>query len=112
MLPAAQRLRRTSDIQSVYKTGRATFTPAVRVLAKATQLAQNRATVVVSTRVSKKAVERNRLKRQLRATLRKLLMQTNGTHDIVIIVQPKALKVDTTQLISALIFCFNKLHLL
>lgn len=112
MLPAAQRLRRTSDIQSVYKTGKVAYTSFFRVLAKTTQFTQSRATVIVSTRVSKKATERNRLKRRVRVVLRDLLTQTKGTHDIVIIAQPKAVAIDFSQLAAALTAGFKKLRLL
>lgn len=112
MLPAAQRLRRTSDIQHVYKTGRSVFTPVLRLLAVPTALSHSRATVVVSNRVSNRAVDRNRLKRRLRVDLQPLLKQMVKTHDIVVIVQAKALQSESGQLTTALQQAFTKARLL
>lgn len=116
MLPATQRLRRTSDIQRVYKTGRAISTPVLRVFAAATAQTQavgqsSRATVVVSTRVSKKATDRNRIKRRIRTDLRPLLTSLAEAQDIVVVAQPKAATLDGAQLTGALQSCFKRLRL-
>ncbi|MEN9214084.1 MAG: ribonuclease P protein component [Gloeomargarita sp. DG02_4_bins_56] len=47
--------------------------------------------VVVSTKVSKKAVQRNRLKRQIRAALRRLLPRCRPGWQMVVTAQPLAL---------------------
>ncbi|APB33412.1 ribonuclease P [Gloeomargarita lithophora Alchichica-D10] len=49
------------------------------------------AAVVVSTKVSKKAVQRNRLKRQMRSVLRQLLPECTPGWQMVITAQPQAL---------------------
>ncbi|EKD78867.1 MAG: hypothetical protein ACD_41C00241G0001, partial [uncultured bacterium] len=60
------------------------------------------ATVVVSTRVSKKAVERNRIKRRLRPILKKILNQAGPSRDVVVVVQQRALQANTAELEQAL----------
>ncbi|WP_247215583.1 ribonuclease P protein component [Synechococcus sp. C9] len=47
--------------------------------------------VVVSSKVSKKAVQRNRLKRQIRAALRQLLPACTPAWQMVVTAQPQAL---------------------
>jgi ribonuclease P protein component len=47
--------------------------------------------VVVSSKVSKKAVQRNRLKRQMRAALRQLLPACTPGWQMVVTAQPQAL---------------------
>ncbi|MEN9215985.1 MAG: ribonuclease P protein component [Gloeomargarita sp. HHBFW_bins_162] len=49
------------------------------------------AAVVVSSKISKKAVQRNRLKRQMRAAIRQLLPQCTPGWQMVITAQPPAL---------------------
>lgn len=49
---------------------------------------------IVSSKISKKAVERNRIKRLLRLIIKELLEDINGGHDIVIIAKKGALKIE------------------
>lgn len=102
MLPRARRLTATSEIEQVYKQGRRVFHPLVRLVYCSGVQAASRATVVVSKQVDKRAVERNRLKRIVRALLPELL--TNLTHlpkDLIFIVQPSARGTTRLQLITA-----------
>jgi ribonuclease P protein component len=54
-------------------------------------LTNNRYGIIISSKVSKKAVERNKLKRQIRVVLRKLDKHLNHGYDLIIIVLPIAL---------------------
>lgn len=71
-----------------------------------------RMTVVVSKQVSKRAVDRNRLKRRLRAHMAKLLPQLKRTVDMVITVQPKGLTATALELRTVLEANLVKLKLL
>ena len=62
-----------------------------------------RFTVVVSTKISKSAVVRNRLKRQIRATLALYARQPGPGYDVIIITKPNILKIEAgerTQLLN------------
>lgn len=96
-----QRLHLSKDIQTVYRQGVKHYHPFFRIFTLATQRPDSRATVVVSTRVSKKAVDRNRIKRRLRPLLHKHLTRTASAHDIVVIVQQRALTATTAELTQA-----------
>jgi ribonuclease P protein component len=90
MLKRANRLAKSKDIASAFARGRTFFNPffAIRFLPKP---AEKRFTVVVSTKVYKRAVDRNRLKRLVREYLRKNLPSfKNGSY--VIAAKPKISK--------------------
>ena len=72
MLKRANRLAKSKDIQTAFARGRTFFNPffGIRFLPK---VGEKRFTVVVSTKVYKSAVARNRLKRLVREYLRKNL---------------------------------------
>ena len=87
MLKKANRLAKAEDIALAFTRGRTFFNPffTLKFLPLA---AQKRFTVVVSTKVFKNAVDRNRLKRILREHLRKNLpVFRNG--DYMIMTKPK-----------------------
>ncbi len=71
-------------------------------------LSAGRVGVVVSKKVSKLAVQRNRIKRLMREQFRKLA-HPNG-FDFVVIAIPKAAKADNQQLTKELGYLWKKLH--
>jgi ribonuclease P protein component len=83
------RLLKTGDFKSVYKRGVRTREGSLKIYVAANQLEYTRLGVVVSKRVNKKAVMRNRIKRIIRAhTSQCLPSSLNIAHDIVVVVQP------------------------
>lgn len=109
MLASTLRLRRPGDINRVYQRGK--FGPAGQIQVKAARngLTASRAVIVVSRKISKQAVRRNRLRRQLSAQLEVLWPQIRPGYDIVVTVrqeitrsEPAALK---ELLIKALARC-------
>ncbi|QQE63701.1 ribonuclease P protein component [Leptolyngbya sp. BL0902] len=110
MLPKHQRLRRSRDISKVYRLGdkavsrhlvvrvwkSATLEDAALPLAAETgleasvQKSSRRVGIVVSQKVSKRAVIRNRLKRQVRAIMAQLLPQLQPQVWVVINLRPGA----------------------
>lgn len=73
MLKKAFRLSRSKDIYVTSRRGRSFFSSYFVIKFIATDQDSRRFTVVVSTKVSKRAVERNRIKRVIRETLRQAL---------------------------------------
>jgi ribonuclease P protein component len=88
MLKKKHRLGKTSDVQRAFKQGRAFFNPlfTIRFLAGS---GKSRFTVVVSTKVAKQAVRRNRLKRLIREVIR-LNLEKFKSGDYAIMVKPAA----------------------
>ena len=91
MLPPAHRLTRRRDFARVSAAGKSVYTPALRLRRVVTGRTTSRFAVVVSSRVSKHATKRNRLKRQLRTALRQQLAHVKPGFDVVLSAAPSAL---------------------
>ncbi len=100
MLSKPHRLAKTRDVKMAFARGRGFFNPLYTVKFLRNPLSQSRFTVVVSTKVSKKAVVRNRIKRVLREFIR-LNLKSFVQGDYAIIVKPVATKKENPLLIKA-----------
>jgi ribonuclease P protein component len=89
MLKKLWRLNKTKDIEKVMKTGRAFYSPFLMLKVIANNLGLTRFTVIVAKRVSKKAVQRNLVKRRLREIIRLALPKIETGADVVILASPK-----------------------
>ena len=95
-LPSKHRLKGRSDFQTVYKKGirRSSRYFILRAFPTSTNSAiktiDTKIGISISRKVSKKAVERNRIKRQIRAVFRSLLPRISSPWLIVIVVKPEA----------------------
>ena len=87
MFSRPERLRRSTDVQTVYRRGRQVPTPLFRSYWLPRRATGRRITVVVSTKVSKQAVTRNLIKRRLRSLSLELIPATSG-YDVVISALP------------------------
>lgn len=107
MLKKENRLAKSKDIAVTLFRGRTFFNPFLTL--KFAPLRQGRKfTVVVSTKVSKKAVTRNRLKRLLREHLRKNL-NSFGFGNYVVIVKAKAVALPAADLVRAFVEVLAKI---
>jgi ribonuclease P protein component len=86
MFKKQNRLSKTKDVTAVSRSGRSFFSPNF-VIKYVQSRASHRVTVVVSTKVSKSAVVRNRIKRVIREAIR-LDLAGLKPGDYVIIVKP------------------------
>jgi ribonuclease P protein component len=99
MLKRANRLAKSKDIQTAFARGRTFFNPFfnIRFL---TRPAEKQFTVVVSTKVYKRAVARNRLKRLVREYIRKNLNKfRNGSY--VISAKPRISQLPEKEIVPA-----------
>lgn len=89
------RIRTDRDIKRVLKLGRKFNAPECSLYTLPNTLQHARIAVVVASGVSKKAIVRNRLKRQMRDVLRIAIQQKqfNYTIDIVIMIRPPATRI-------------------
>ena len=97
-LPRQHRLRSPQDFTSVYQQGRKVVSRClvVRALLESAPLegaasTASRFGVTVSQKVSKRAVIRNRLKRQIHTAISQLNPQISSGHSVVINVRPRAI---------------------
>ena len=89
MLAAQNRLRKTKDIELIFQKGKKAFSQFFLVRYLPNQKPYSRFAVVVSNKVSKRAVQRNLLKRRVREILRASLSQLPVGLDLVVLVSPK-----------------------
>ncbi len=93
-LPSLNRLKKRSDFQAVYQQGIRRYSRHLILralpLAPSVQPVSTRIGISISRKVSKKAVVRNRIKRQIRAVLRCLFPQISPNWLIVIVVKSEA----------------------
>jgi ribonuclease P protein component len=91
-------LSKKKDFDQVFKAGHSCFDKAIGLKAKANETDQHRLGIIVSTKVSKKAVERNLLKRRLKEIMKKELAETVAGYDLVLITLPGACKLSFAEL--------------
>jgi ribonuclease P protein component len=95
-LPSRNRLKRRSDFQTVYSKGirRSSRHFVIKAFpaktSAVTEFSDTKIGISISRKVSKKAVVRNRLKRQIRAVFHCLLPKISSPWLIIVIVKPEA----------------------
>ena len=98
-LPKAHRLRNRKDYRAVYEQGFRRYSPHLTLIALSNKKNQDSASlpatmfgISISKKVSKKAVVRNRIKRQIKGAIRTCLRSVNPGWKVVIVVKPKAIE--------------------
>lgn len=92
MLPKKHRLVKKKDCEKVWRYGRSFFKEEIGFKALKNNLSISRFGFVVGTKVSKKAVQRNKIKRQLREIIRLKIKSIKTGYDFLIIALPKILE--------------------
>jgi len=110
MFQSTQRLKRTKEISKVFKLGRSYFLAGLGIKALENTSSFTRATVFVSKKVSKRAVIRNRVKRQIREILKAATKDTKAC-DLIVICQPAVVNMEFAELEKAIKQIIAKLKL-
>lgn len=76
------------------------------------KLEVSRFAVAAGLKVSKKAVDRNRIKRQVRAIVHEHLLEISAGYDVLLIVRKEALEKKTSEIEVELLKTFTKAKLL
>jgi len=84
MLPIINRLKSSEDFKNVFKNGKTSENQFFRVKFLKNQKKFSRFGFIISAKLLRKAVQRNVLKRRLRAICRSLLKDSKSNFDIVI----------------------------
>ncbi len=111
MLAKSHRLLKKKDFDRTFKQGKSFYTKFLGVKVLANQTEANRFGIIISTKISKKAVERNKLKRQIREILRPLNKKLKPGFDLIIIAAPSLLGQDYQSIKIELERIFFKLKL-
>jgi len=85
MLPRKYRLKKNKDFERVYKKGKGFRQDFLFLKALANNLANSRIGIVTGKKISKKATERNLIKRRLREAVRKRIPKIKNQLDIIIV---------------------------
>lgn len=103
MYPQENRLRHEKDIKALFQKGKSAFGIMIGVKFRPNRLLVSRFAVVIGTKVSKKAVVRNRLKRQVRAIITKHLREIAPGFDVALLIKKEAIGKKSIELEQELI---------
>lgn len=112
MLSIKNRLQKEKDIKNVLKNGKSSFSKHLGVKYIQNDLDSSRFAFIISLKISKKAVKRNRLKRQLREIIRLDLKKIKKGIDIIILTRPGILDLGYNDLKKELLSVFKKSKLI
>jgi ribonuclease P protein component len=90
MLPKERRITRTKDWQRLRRFGRTIHSPEITLKLEKNSLQLSRFGFVVSTKTSKKATQRNKIKRRARAVIIQEWPHVHEGYDVVFVVHPPA----------------------
>ncbi|MBD3359435.1 MAG: ribonuclease P protein component [Candidatus Buchananbacteria bacterium] len=94
MLEKKQRLTKKKEFEKITQRGKAYYSPILILKILKNDLSYSRFGLIVSNKVSKKASQRNLIKRRIREIIRLNLNRINAGYDILIIVSPKIIAQD------------------
>lgn len=112
MLSRTNRLHSSRDIGRLRASGRSLSFQLFNIRFGGNGLDVARATVVVSSKVSKKATVRNLVKRRIRAGLRELLPRLKAGNDVMVYVKSQAVGATYQELLLALVHALKKARLI
>jgi len=113
MLPEKNRLKKQKDFDSLFKNANTAYTKNFIMKAVPNNEDASRFAFMVSKKVSKRAVDRNRIRRQIRELIRLNLENITPGFDILIIVKatPTTLELKYNEIEKQVLFCLKKLRL-
>jgi ribonuclease P protein component len=111
MLKRDNRISRNKDFDRVFKAGQSFYGRVLGIKTVHNNLDHNRLGILISTKVSKKAVVRNIYKRRLRAIVGQELPVLKNGYDLVLIVFPLILEKNYSELTKIVETGFKRLNL-
>jgi len=102
MLTQANRLKKTSDFKKVFRSGRSAGGNLFDLRFAANNLNFCRFGFLISLKISRKAVKRNRIRRQLSEAIRCFLSRLKPGYDIVLIAKPRIIDAKSEEIIRDL----------
>ena len=111
MLAKENRINLNKEFDRVFKTGQSFYTKIIGIKIIPNNLKYTRFGILVGLKVNKKAVIRNKIKRQIRAIINQELPNLKSGKDIIIVVFPLILEKNFEEIEKTLISGFKKLNL-
>lgn len=112
MLPTEHRLRKKKEIDAVFKKGTFFRLGPISAKVKNKKNGNTRFAFAVSKKISKKAVDRNYVKRQLREITRELLPSVKDGYDVMVMTLPGVQSLNYHNLQKTLKKLYKKAQLL
>ncbi len=112
MLSTKNRLRKKKDIEKVLKEGNGFCKDFLVLKAKKNKEGKSRFGFIVSQKVSKKAVIRNKIKRRFREVVKGMIKKTNKNIDIILIALPGTEKKNFEEIKLTIEKLFKKANIL
>jgi ribonuclease P protein component len=112
MLNKNNRLRKTKEIEAVLKSKKSFYSDFFGVKAIKNNLEINRIVIIISAKVSKKAVDRNKIKRRIKAIFIEENKKMTQGYDCIIILNKDISKKTFLEIKDLFIYSFNKIGLL
>ncbi|MGI6373859.1 MAG: ribonuclease P protein component [Patescibacteria group bacterium] len=111
MLAKKNRILLNKEFDQIFKTGQSFYGQVLGAKVVDGNFPETRVGILVGLKVSKLAVVRNKIKRQLREIIRQELPLLKKSKDLVIITLPTITKADFNQLAKEVQMVFKKLDL-
>jgi len=111
MLAKPYRLTKNKEFDQVFSKGKAYYTDCLGIKCAKNGLEISRFGILVSTKVSKKAVIRNKIKRRIRQALLPQMELLKTGYDCAIICRPAIIEKSYKDILSLLEHSLNKLRL-
>src|SRR3989344_6984192 len=112
MLSAKDRLRHEKDIKALFAEGKGVFDAVCGLKYRKNGLSDSRFAVVVGTKVSKSAVDRNKVRRRIRSVLEARMDAIKPGYDVAFLVRPGAIKKDFKAIETAVVSSLTRAKLL
>lgn len=109
MLPKEYRINTDKDIKRLIQRGKAFFLAEFTIKYQVNNKKHFRFGFVVSTKVDKRAVARNLLKRRMRAVASKYCKEAKVGYDLLIIAKKKAIELEYKDMEKQLNFAFSQI---
>lgn len=110
MLAQKNRLTKKKDFDLVFKKGKSSFNDYLGIKILKNKLDYPRFGVIVSSKISKKAVVRNKIKRRIKDVLRRERKNISNNIDCVVITLPLIKKADYNEIKTALLNSLKRLN--
>ncbi|PKM91223.1 ribonuclease P protein component [Candidatus Falkowbacteria bacterium HGW-Falkowbacteria-1] len=111
MFNKKNRVTKTKEIENIFKNGKSFYNDILGFKVLKNEIKNNRFCIIISAKVSKKAVVRNKIKRQIRAIIIGEKNILRNDFDIVIIVNKNIVGRDFSEIKNSLNSAFKKLNL-
>lgn len=105
-------LRKDKDIERVFRSGRSAFDKFLGIKCRKNEEKTSRLAIIISAKISKKAVIRNKIRRRLKEITRKRLEKSSVGYDLVLIALPPIVDKDFNELRDAVTDGFERLRII